>query len=72
MSKSDGLRLKGLAFRGKWAVIYSAEDLSTGLVGQPVDGVHGYAPATATEIVRRIVLNAAPPPPPPAKSAAAQ
>lgn len=69
MGRSDALRLKGISFRGKWAVIYSAEDLSTGLVGQPVDGIHGYAPATATEIVRRIVLNAAPPPPVPAKPA---
>jgi hypothetical protein len=61
--RTDALRLKGIPFRGKWAVIYSAEDLSTGLVGQQVDGILGYAPVTATEIVRRIVLNVVPPPP---------
>jgi hypothetical protein len=54
---SQNLRLKGLKFRGRWAVILSAEDLSTGLVGQQVDGIYGYTPACATEIVRRIVLN---------------
>ena len=32
------------------------------LVGHPVDGINGYAPATATEIVRRLVLNSAPSP----------
>ena len=38
-------------------IIVSGEDLSTGLVGQQVDGIYGYTPACATEIVRRIVLN---------------
>jgi hypothetical protein len=41
-------------------VIYSAEDLSTGLVGQQVDGINGYTPACATEIMRRLVLNLSP------------
>jgi hypothetical protein len=41
------------------AVFYSPLDLSAGLVGQPVDGIFGYAPRTATEIVRNIVLYAA-------------
>ncbi len=54
------LRLKGIKFRGKWAVIFSAEDLSTGMVGEQVDGVNGYTPATATEIMRRLVTNAGP------------
>jgi hypothetical protein len=52
--------LKGLKFRKKWAVIYSAEDLTTGLVGQQVDGIYGYTPACATEIMRRLVLNLVP------------
>ncbi len=62
MGAAENLRLKGLKFRKKWAVIYSAEDLSTGLVGQQVDGVNGYTPACATEIMRRLVLNLAPVP----------
>lgn len=42
------------------AVFYSREDLSAGMVGEPVDGVLGYNPETATEIMRNIVLSAAP------------
>ena len=57
LGTTDNLRLKGLRFRKKWAVIFSAEDLSTGLVGQQVDGINGYTPACATEIMRRLVMN---------------
>jgi hypothetical protein len=60
LGSTDNLRLKGLKFRKKWAVVYSAEDLSTGLVGQQVDGIYGYTPACATEIMRRLVLNLVP------------
>lgn len=66
LGASQNLRLKGIRFRGRWVVIQSAEDLSTGLVGHPVDGIYGYSPATATEIVRRLVLNLAPAGPTPA------
>ena len=65
---TENLRLKGIKFRKKWVVVFSAEDLSTGMVGQPVDGIYGYTPGCATEIMRRLVLNlaapavAAPPP----------
>lgn len=52
-------RVSGFEINGKLAVIFSGEDLSTGLVGQEVDGVIGYDPKTATAIVRRIVLYAA-------------
>jgi len=62
LGESAGLRLKGIKFRGKWAIVFSAEDLSTGLVGQQVDGIVGYTPATATEIMRRLVLNLPPKP----------
>jgi hypothetical protein len=40
-------------------VFYSPLDLTAGLVGQPVDGIFGYAPETATAIMRNIVLYAA-------------
>ena len=40
------------------AVYYSREDLSGGLVGEPVDGVLGYDPETATDITAGIVLRA--------------
>ena len=37
------------------AVIFSSQDLSVGLVGMPVAGVVGYAPASATSLVARAV-----------------
>ena len=43
------------------AVLVSREDLSTGMVGHPVDGVIGYDPRSATEIMTRLVLYAAGP-----------
>jgi hypothetical protein len=52
-------RLKAFVANGRPAVLFSREDLSVGLVGHPVGGVIGYQPATATDLVRRIVLNAA-------------
>ena len=39
-------------------VYFSAEDLSVGLVGQPIDGIIGYTPATATELVLDMILSA--------------
>jgi hypothetical protein len=52
----DAHRLRGITIDNRLAVIYSREDLSAGLVGQPVDGILGYSPETATEIVRRLVM----------------
>jgi hypothetical protein len=52
-------RLRGITQNGRVAVFYSREDLSAGLVGQPVDGIIGYTPATATAIMRNILLYAA-------------
>ena len=44
---------------GRPVVFYSREDLTAGMVGEPVDGVMGYTPETATEIARNVVLHAA-------------
>ena len=52
-------RLRGITQNGRVAVFYSREDLSAGLVGEPVDGIIGYTPATATAIMRNILLYAA-------------
>jgi len=52
---ANGFRLTGIRFNGKLGVIYSSDDLSEGLVGQSVDGIIGYDPAVATELVRRIL-----------------
>ena len=62
-------RVRGIEVGGRMAVFFSGEDLSAGLVGQPVDGIHGYAPAAvsdgegkiragATEIMTNLVLYA--------------
>jgi len=55
-------RLRGLHLDGRLAVVFSPEDLSTALVGQPVDGVVGYDPPTATLIMRKLILSAVNPP----------
>ncbi|MFI5381192.1 MAG: DUF4159 domain-containing protein [Tepidisphaerales bacterium] len=52
-------RLLGIEDQGRAAVIFSREDLSAGLVGQEVDGICGYAPASATAIVRHVLSYAA-------------
>ena len=49
-------QLRGVKQNGRWAVLFSREDLSVGLVGQPVDGIVGYAPDTATELMTRAIL----------------
>jgi hypothetical protein len=41
-------RLRGMEISNRLAVIFSGEDLSVGLVGQPVDGIVGYVPQRVT------------------------
>ena len=52
-------RLQAVTVGNRAAVFISREDLSAGIVGQPVDGVIGYDPRSATEIMTRLVLYAA-------------
>jgi hypothetical protein len=52
-------RLIGIRSEGRIVAYFSREDLSAGLVGEPIDGVAGYTPETATAIMRNIVLNTA-------------
>jgi hypothetical protein len=54
--KFAGPRLRGIEVGGRTAVIFSPEDLSVGLVGQPVEGIIGYTPASATALVKGILL----------------
>jgi len=49
-------QLRGIRMNGKLAVVFSREDLSVGLVGQPVDGIVGYDPETATALMSRMIL----------------
>ena len=39
----------------RYAVFFSADDLSAGLVGQQVDGIIGYDPDSATDIMDRMI-----------------
>jgi hypothetical protein len=53
-------RLIAIKINGRAAVYFSHEDLSAGLVGEPIDGIAGYDPQTATDIVRGIILTELP------------
>jgi hypothetical protein len=52
-------RLQGVERNGRWIIVYSREDLSAGLVGQTVDGIVGYDPASATALMSHILSYAA-------------
>ena len=52
-------RMRGIDVGNRTAVFFSREDLSAGLVGEPVDGIIGYASETATQIMRNILLYSA-------------
>lgn len=51
-----GGRLKAMKIKDRLAVIYSPEDLSVGLVGQPVDGIVGYEPKTASALMANALM----------------
>ena len=50
-------RVRGIRVRGRVGVYFSREDMSAGLVGEPVDGINGYTPQTATNIMRNLILS---------------
>ena len=52
-------RIFGIKHDGRVVVYYSPLDLSGGLVGEPIDGICGYSPHSATELMRNIVLQSA-------------
>jgi hypothetical protein len=49
-------RVRSIQQGGKMRVFYSREDLSFGMIGQPRDGILGYSPETATNIMRNLLL----------------
>jgi hypothetical protein len=51
-------RIKGIKFGDRIGVFFSAEDLSGGLVGEPVDGILGYEPDSATTLMEKMLLYA--------------
>ena len=52
-------RIKQIEVKGRPAVFFSREDLSGGLVGEEIDGIIGYDPASATALMRSLVLYSA-------------
>ena len=52
-------RIRALEKDGRIQVFYSSEDISAGLVGQPTDGILGYEPEIATNLMRNLVLYSA-------------
>ena len=56
VGKLKAPRLFGIISGNRIGVFYSREDLSCGMVGQPVDGIAGYSPESATELMRNIAL----------------
>jgi len=51
-------RLRGITFANHIRVFYSREDLTAGLVGEPVDGVFGYEPQSAVDLMTAMLLYA--------------
>ena len=51
-------QLRGIEQNGRLVCIFSREDLSVGMVGEAVDGIIGYSPMTATNLMRKIILYA--------------
>jgi hypothetical protein len=51
-------RIRGIKTGDRVGVFYSAEDISAGLVGEPVDGIIGYSPDSATALMEHMILYA--------------
>jgi hypothetical protein len=58
IARTNVPQLRGIKIGGRLAIIFSREDLSAGLVGEQVDGITGYTPASATELMTDIILSA--------------
>lgn len=58
VGKLKSPQIRSVAQNGKTVLYYSPQDLSVGMVGQDVDGIFGYSPNTATELMRNILLKA--------------
>lgn len=51
-------RMRGMEVGGggRIGVFYSPEDLSVGMVGMSMDGIYGYSPEDATDLVQNVVM----------------
>lgn len=57
LGRPQGPNLHGVNLGQRTAVIFSAEDITCGLLGRPCYGVSGYEGETAYEILRNILLH---------------
>ena len=48
--------LKMIQEDGKTKVLFSPLDLAVGLVGQPIDGISGYQPESAMELMGNLLM----------------
>jgi len=51
-------RLRGMEVNNRLAIIFSGEDLSVGLVGQPIDGIVGYVPQRLQQSEKQVRMGA--------------
>jgi hypothetical protein len=58
LPRTDEFRLQGVDVAGgaRTGLFYSAEDLTEGLVGEPIDGIYGYQPQTATDLMANLIV----------------
>ena len=49
-------RVRAIEANGRVVAFLSPEDLTVGLVGQPIDGITGYEPKSAADVMSRLVL----------------
>jgi hypothetical protein len=56
LSGINAPRLRGIEINNRTAVLYSQEDLSVGLVGMTIDGIFGYEPQYASELMENITM----------------
>jgi hypothetical protein len=59
LGATDAPQIRGLKINDHIGLFFSREDLSCGLVGQPIDGITGYTPASSLEILDSILMYAA-------------
>ncbi|MDY6913074.1 MAG: DUF4159 domain-containing protein [Planctomycetota bacterium] len=52
-------RMRGVLLGGRFAILYSGEDITTGLLGRPVYRLRGYSPETAVKLMTNILCYAA-------------
>ena len=50
--------MRGIKVGGRIGIFYSREDLTAGCVGEQVDGILGYDPNVATQIMINMVMYA--------------